>query len=541
MSNGLSSKMLTILVMLISTAIVLDKAYGLYIDAFFRLSLSSEYIYLLPLSMTVMAVFILTFLKKGEITGVNIIRLIIFISFVSISILLYVVSDNIIEYMFELKTLSIIFFIWSLLSLVFNSKSILLGFLLPLTLLLLIPLPHYILSKISMMYTSGVSANTVVLMNTVIDYSPTNVVIKFIDYMGLQKTYEISLIGINCITIVLIIAPIIGYIVSYVKASITDKLLITIAALWIASVIVLLGDSLRILLAVFIGKWNYRIGELLIQQISSIPHIALALLIPIYLVTKKSLVQTSSRRNTIVSETINKRWVISIVIMIMIAIAYPIITSTILHEISGPTVVLKEFPRYLKEHIIAEYNISYSKSTPYPIIRANKLFNVSYILISYRGYNLTGYIERAHVQDSFVQWPLSIMAQGYRVIDKWVEICNVSITYILISRSDHYLLLAYTVYAYPLDPQNTSNIIYARASLFAEVNLENYRETASVIKDLLNSVDLLELETEKYSTSYFDIVEYVASVSILLSIIALILMNSNKLLSYIVERIRRGG
>ena len=542
MNNRLSIKILTILVLLVSTAIVLDRAYSLYIDALFNLSLHSEYIYYLPLSMTVMAIFILTLLKKGGITGVNIIRLIVFISFLSISILLYVVSDNVIEYVFELKALSIIFFIWSLLSLVFNSRSILLGFLLPLTLLFLIPIPHYILLKISMIYTGAVSANTIALMNTVVDYSSSNVVLRFIDHMGLQRTYEISFIGINCLTIVFIIAPIIGYIISYIKASRTEKLLIFIAALCISSAIVLLSDSLRILLAVFIGKWSYEAGELLVQQISSIPCIVLALLIPIYLVMRRPLEKTRSKEDTIVSETVNKRWIISIVLMVMIAIAYPITTSTLLHEVSvSSTAVLREFPQYLSDHIIAVYNTSCSELTPSQDIRANGLSNIEYVLIDYRGYDLRGYIEKAYEPGSFIPWPLSIMVQGYLIVDRWIEIGNVSVTYMLVSRSGHYLLLAYTIYAYPLNPQNMSNIIYTRVSLFTEVDLENYKEIASAIKDLLNNVDLLESETMQSTTNYLDIVGYLASISILLSIITLVLMNSNKLLSYLVKCIRRGG
>ena len=86
-----------------------------------------------------------------------------------------------------------------------------------------------------------------------------------------------------------------------------------------------------------------------------------------------------------------------------------------------------------------------------------------------------------------------------------------------------------------------SNIIYTRVSLFTEVDLENYREIASAIKDLLNNVDLLETETIQSTTNYLDIVEYLASISILLGIITLVLMNSNKLLSYLVKHIRRGG
>jgi len=542
LNNRLSIKILTISILLVSTAIVLDRAYSLYVDALFKLSLHNEYMYYLPLSMTVMAVFILMLLKKCGITGVNIIRLIVFISFLSISILLYVVSDNVIEYVFELKTLSIIFFIWSLLSLVFNSRSILLGFLLPLTLLLLIPIPHYILLKISMVYTGAVSADTIALMNTVIDYSSNNIVLGFIDNMGLQRTYEISFIGINCLTIVFIIAPIIGYIVSYIKASRTEKLLIFIAALCISSAIVLLSDSLRILLAVFIGKWNYEAGELLVQQISSIPCIVLALLIPVYLVMGRPLERASSKEDTIVSETVNKRWIVSIVLMVMIAIAYPVTTSTLLHEVSASTTaVLQEFPHYLSDHIIAIYNTSCPELTPSLDIGANGLSSIEYVLIDYRGYDLRGFIEKAYRPESFMSWPLSIMVQGYLIVDKWIEIGNISVTYMLVSRSGHYLLLAYTVYAYPLNPRNMSNMIYTRVSLFTEVDLENYREIALAIKDLLNNVNLLGSETMQSTTNYLDIVGYLASISILLGIITLILMNSNKLFSYLVKRIRRGG
>ncbi len=542
MNNGLSIKILTMLLLLVSTVTILARAYPHYVDALFKLSHHSVYMYYLPLSMIVMAVFILTLLYKGEITGVNIIRLIIFISFLSISILLYVVSYNAIKYVFELKTLSIIFFIWSLLSLAFNSRSILLGLLLPLTLLLLIPIPYPILLKISMLYTGAASASTMALMNTIIDYSTNNIVLRFIDHMGLERIYEISPIGINCITIVFIIAPIIGYMISYIKASKIEKLLLFITASWISSAIVLLSDSIRIFLAVFIGEWNYEVGELLTQQISSMPGIVLALLVPIHLIMRRPLERTRSQEDTIVSETVNKRWIISIILMVMTAVAYPIITSTILHEVSiSTTTVLQEFPHYISDHIVAVYNTTYSELGPVQDIGDNGSSSVECILINYRGYDLRGYIEEAYEPEGLIPWPLSTMVQGYLIVNSWIDIGNVSVTYMLLSRSDHNLLLAYTVYAYPLNPENMSNITYTRVSLFTEVELDNYGDVALAIRDLLNKVDLIETEVIQSRTNYLDIVGYVASISILLSIITLVVMNSNKLLSYLIKHFRRGG
>lgn len=541
MNNCLAIRILTLLILLSSIVIVLDKMYGIYIDSMFKIALQSDYVYYLPSSVILLALFILILSKGGGITGVNIIRQVLFILLFSISILLYIVSDTAINYILELKILSIIFLIWSLLSLVYYSKSILLSSLLLLMLLLLIPIPHHILFKTSMVYTDAVTAITVAVMNTAIHHSFDNVVLEFIDQVGLWRTYEIDFIGINSLTIIFVIAPIIGYIISYIRASRIEKILLFISVLWISSVIVLLGDSLRILLATFIGKWNYELGSLLIQQISSIPSITLAILTPIYLITRRPLVKQYPREDTIIGETVNRRWIISIVLIVMTAIAYPFITSNILHEVLLSNYsIIREFPHNLNDHIIAECDINSCEPFLDLDIGNNGLIRKECILIKYRGYNLRGYIEEAYEPENFMPWPIPIMIQGYLVINKWIEISNVSVTYMLISKSGHYLLLAYTTYIYSSNLHDASNNIYVRVTLFTEVNLDNYKEASLAIRELLNNVDLLESGNNRFTTNYLDIIGYLTFISMLLSIITLILINSNKLLSYIVKHTRRG-
>ncbi|RLG86475.1 MAG: hypothetical protein DRO15_06105, partial [Thermoprotei archaeon] len=387
-------KVITLLIIFLSLAIIVKHVYGDFMGFYFRLAMLSEYSYILLLLPIAIAVFIKVVLDRFQIVGANLVRVFTFTMFISISILLYTLANLVIGNIIEFITLSFIFLLWGILTLFLSSRSYVSAFLTMSIFLLLIPIPRSLINELLMTLTSIIAKIVSILTNSALSISTNYPVLSTIDNLGMVRSFEINPMSSGVITLTFIIAitPLIGYLVSRSTAPTTKKLGIGTVSILIAISAVLLGNITRLVLAILITKyWGYEIGLIISHYTLSVICIAIAITISIYLCTKlpSKSVDTEVERGIV---KIDIRWVVSVILAMLITIIYPyasLITlqSTIMSNVS-PVISL---PNFFNESIIVNTDIP---NTSIP--KLNELMKASIVksfTLNHKGCEFSGYLE----------------------------------------------------------------------------------------------------------------------------------------------------
>ena len=520
-------KVITLLIIFLSLAIIVKHVYGDFMGFYFRLAMLSEYSYILLLLPIAIAVFIKVVLDRFQIVGANLVRVFTFTMFISISILLYTLANLVIGNVIEFITLSFIFLLWGILTLFLSSRSYVSAFLTMSIFLLLIPIPRSLINELLMTLTSIIAKIVSILTNSALSISTNYPVLSTIDNLGMVRSFEINPMSSGVITLTFIIAitPLIGYLVSRSTAPTTKKLGIGTVSILIAISAVLLGNITRLVLAILITKyWGYEIGLIISHYTLSVICIAIAITISIYLCTKlpSKSVDTEVERGIV---KIDIRWVVSVILAMLITIIYPyasLITlqSTIMSNVS-PVISL---PNFFNESIIVNTDIP---NTSIP--KLNELMKASIVksfTLNHKGCEFSGYLEIDEDPTKFSNWYIYLTLQGYRITGYWSEISNVTINYILLSKGSENMLIGYTIYNYPTEMKNA---VFARVSLLTSVNSEkNCKYVASIIRSLLNNV---EVSNGFKVTNSLEYVILAINMSIVINLILMILSMVGKRLS----------
>ena len=528
--NNKFIKIVTLLIIFTSLAIIMKNIYGDFINFYSRLIMLSEYSYLLLLLPITLVVFIKVILEKFQIIGISLIRVFTFIMLISISLLLYTLANLVIVNTFEFIALSFIFLLWGVLVLFLSSKSFISGLLTMSMLLLLIPIPRSLINELLTVSTSFIARVVSILTNSAIHTSTNYFVLSTIDNLGIVRLFEINpkSSGVITLTFVIGIIPVIGYLVSRSNVSNIKKLGVGIASILIAISIVLLGNITRLVLAILITRyWGYGIGLIISHSVLSIVCIVIAIATSIYVCTKLPTKSIGAKTGEGITR-VDVKWIISIILIMLITIIYPYISHLISQSviISNTSPVLS-LPKFLNESIIIDTEAIPDTSIP----RLDKLLKTSIIksfTLNHKDWEFLGYLEIDEDLTKFSNWYIYLTLQGYRITRYWSEISNVTINYILLSRESENILIGYTIYNY-LTRMNST--VFARVSLLTSVSTEkNYKYITSTMRSLFNNV---EVSNGFKITNSLEYVILAINISIVVNLILMILSIIGKYLSNI--------
>ncbi len=125
-----------------------------------------------------------------------------------------------------------------------------------------------------------------------------------------------------------------------------------------------------------------------------------------------------------------------------------------------------------------------SFEVPQPLVgEALGALRLEYVSVSYHGVKAMGYVEVAESPARFHSWYVCLPAQGYRILEHWsVSEGNLTVDYILASRTGRTLLLAYTI----VPIKTNAGKLYVKVSLFTPTRASDPYYKASVLGDLLS-------------------------------------------------------
>ncbi|MEM1541158.1 MAG: archaeosortase/exosortase family protein [Ignisphaera sp.] len=518
-------KIVVLILVAIALAATLYIAYRDYLYVYIRLMLTEDYSYLVVALPIAVGVFLKVILDRFSIEGINVFRAVTSVMFLSTAITFYVIGETVTEMYIELKTLSIVFLLWSFLALFLRSRKLMTGILSMMLLLILIPIPRPIADGLSSFLTEIVARTAAHITSTKLTESNGIIVLITKDSTGIERSFEIAPIcsGIVSFLSVLSIAPLVIYLSSKSSTSIRRKAMYTTLSIVSAILTVFLGNISRLVLIILVTRTiGFEEALKFFHYTPSILYVAIATALSLYIISKISKEKAVVKPYTISYMKPSIAFSGSIALLLFIAIVFNVLApaaSTVTLAQTTPSVI--SLPKLLENPttiVLNSTDIFLFKDVPEPRLgTALGIPIIRSIAFMYNNTIFLGYIEVADVPTKFHGWYVCVTLQGYRIHRSWTELGNITINHMLISKSGNMMLLSYAIYRYILQEGTT----YIRLSIMTPISNE-YSEQLQMARDILGNVRSIEISRSR-TTYVLDLSMIITNTSVVIGFMLLIL------------------
>ncbi|MEM1683982.1 MAG: archaeosortase/exosortase family protein [Ignisphaera sp.] len=525
-------KIVVLILVAIALATTLYMAYRDYLYAYIRLMFTEDYSYLVVALPIAIGVFLKLVLDRFSIEGINVFRAVSSIMFLSTAITFYVIGEAVTEVHIELKTLSIVFLLWSFLALFLRSRKLVMGILSMMLLLVLVPIPRPIMDGLSSFFTDIVARTVAHITSAKLIESNGMIVLITKDPTGIERSFEIAPIcsGIVSFLSLLSIAPLVIYLSSTSSASIRKRAMYTTLSIVSAILIVFIGNISRLVLIIVVTRTiGFEKALKFFHYTPSILYVVIATALSLYIISKLSRQKAVVKPYTVSYIKPSIAFSGSIAFLLFIAIVFNVLApmaSTVTLAQTTPSVI--SLPKLLENPttiVLNSTDIFLFKDVPEP--RLGTVLGIPIIRSIAFMYNNTlflGYIEVADVPTKFHGWYVCVTLQGYRIHRSWTELGNITINHMLISKSGNMMLLSYTIYRYILQEGTT----YIRLSIMTPVS-DDYSEQVQMARDILGNVRSIEIPRSR-TTYVLDLSMTITNISVVIGFALLILHHLGKYL-----------
>ncbi len=539
-------KAVTAAIITASVLAVVAAAYSDCLRVYAELMKLEEYSYLVVLAPLVLGVFTKLVIDEFSVAGLNVPRFFASLMFTSVSILTYVLGDVVTEYSVEFKVLSLVFFVWAAAALFLMPEKALPGVLAMLSLLLLVPVPRAVLDYVSAHLTSAVADLAAWFTGASLIESAGRVVLAVRDVGGVMRFFEVSLVcsGVVSLTSTLAVAPLVSYLIYTSVASRARKLAALATSLAAAAATVFVGNLLRLVAVVLATRyWSYEAALTVFHQVPSLIYVAVAVALAVYICSKlpRARIQRGAPTKVRVSAP-TVAWVASVAVLALITASFIAVVAPVAQGSAGGAVpAAVSLAEFLKEPALKVFNATGAEllsDVPSPYLsEALGVPAIRKVALRYGSYTFTGYVEVAEVPSRFHGWYVCLTLQGYRIIKSWSEVGNVTVNYLLLSKSGGYFLLGYSIYKYLL--QGIAGATYVRVSLITPVTPGSYGDVAAAMSSLLRSIGESGSATGEPLSKVLDYVMVAANAVVLASIALITISVSKTYIMKLINAIRR--
>ena len=448
---------------------------------------------------------------------------------ISSSLTFYVLSGVVPNLEIHFKVLSVVLFVWALTASLFGRES-LKAMLFPLaSLLLIVPVPKYVLDVASI-HLARVDAYMVSLLtNAQIASLPGNrVVLEVPTVQGGVAGIEVvaTCSGITSMSSLIAIAPLLIYAVGPASSRLRRAAGIA-AGLLVGSGVSFLGNVLRLAIVVYVTKY-WGLGKAL-QFFHTVPSLVYASVAALAAFAISSRVAGS--RAAVVAKPRVERGVeaqeVSGVLGVFVVVAVAAALLASLAPAVASRGVYTSVTLYSYDYVIgntsrilirgSEASVVYERPVP-ALMRALGSSLVKEIGVKFGDRVYGGYVEFAETPLRFHGWWVCLTYQGYEVLKTWDEkVGDRVLTFTLYaSRGGGRYLLAYRVYPIPVIFGGREDVGYLRLSLFTDVRgdyVDEVEELKEVFSGLVTLGSTKSSETALQVLVVSDIVLSVATVT----------------------------
>ena len=399
---------------------------------------------------------------------------------ISSSLTFYVLSGVVPNLEIHFKVLSVVLFVWALTASLFGRES-LKAMLLPLaTLLLIVPVPKYVLDVVSI-HLARVDALEVPTVQGGV--------------AGIEVVATCS--GITSMSSLIAIAPLLIYAVGPASSRLRRAAGIA-AGLLVGSGVSFLGNVLRLAIVVYVTKY-WGLGKALqfFHTVPSLVYASVAALAAFAISSRVAGSRAAAVAKPRVERGVEAREVSGVLgVFVVVAVAVALLASLVPAVASRG--VYTSVTLYSYDYVIgntsrilargSEASVVYERPVP-ALMRALGSSLVKEIGVKFRDRVYGGYVEFAETPLRFHGWWVCLTYQGYEVLKTWDEkVGDRVLTFTLYaSRGGGRYLLAYRVYPIPVVFGGREDVGYLRLSLFTDVR-GDYVDEVEGLKEVFSGL-----------------------------------------------------
>ncbi len=478
--------MIVLVAALLSVASTL---YPSYIYDYVALVNTEDYAYLVVLVPVVFWLLIVLILKHAEPSSPNAYSAVSAALSLVLSLSLYALARLSPPYALQLGILSLAAFGWAMMSLLFRFKTFLASVSSLLLLAALTPLPSEFVYSMSVPLTVFSTKLTAFVTGAELIETRAYLLLRISDASGVVRTFYVAptCAGIVSILSILSLTPFLVY-HAMSSVSVRKRRLITLAkAVTVGLAIVLAGNLLRLMSVVLITRYvSYSLALDLFHSLPSILYASIAAAAAVMIILKLP------RPRGLINIVRRGVSVLSVILVLTASIAYPFTAEYVANSITAettPTVSLERLLQSPASIVLNLTNASVLYDVPHPIVgEMIGALSVRSIVVSYAGKRFSGYLEIAETPSRFHGWQVCLTAQGYSIIESWVETRNATVNIIVAARGTKTLVLGYAVYKLETTAEGRTSQTYVRVSLMAMTARSNALSIAAKITDFLNEL-----------------------------------------------------
>ncbi len=453
-----------------------ETSYREFFESIIRLAQSEEHSYIIVSFFTVFAVLYLSTRYIGFSYGFRPSKTVFATALLVLSMAIYSIARVDLVHRVQLMGLSFTCIFIALLLLIYEPSTLGEAVVL-LTPLLLIPLPSATLDILTPVLSRYIGRLAGVVTGVRIIEAPGFTQLEVVSASGetVRLSVETACTGIVTVSSILAITPLLVYIVSFSVDRPVRKILVSIVSLFIALLIGLTGNFIRVLIVVYAtmrlgAEQAYR----LFHYSPSLIYSVLSVLVAFHLIKKYLKFKTHWSRSLQVNLALKVTWerVAGVLLLaIIIAGSVSVILRIINTSSNVPSVVVNV--NSIKDYL--EKPEGYLSTSRVNFINARYdlfLTRVLGALATYRvvaismGEIYSGYIEVVDTPARLHTWEFCLTLQGYFVKASWSSsIEGIRVNFISIERGDWRGVLAYTIIPIIIRTLSGEYTIYTRVSL----------------------------------------------------------------------------
>lgn len=453
-----------------------ESSYREFFESIIRLAQSEEHSYIIVSFFTVLAVLYLSARYIGFSYGFRPSKTVFAGALLVLSVAIYSLARVDLVYRVQLMGLSFTCIFIALLLLVYEPNTLSEAVVL-LTPLLLIPLPGSALDFLTPVLSRYVGRLAGAITGARVIEAPGFTQLEVMSASGetVRLSVEAACTGIVTASSILAITPLLVYIVSFSVNRPVKKLLVSVVSLFIALLIGLTGNLVRVLIVVYA---TMRLGAeqayTLFHYSPSLIYSVLSVLAAFHLVKKYLKFKTYWSRSLQVDLILKATWerVAGVLLLVIVIAGFVSVILGIINTSTGiPSVVVNvsSVKEYLEkpEVYLSTSRVNFTNAR-YDLF----LTRVLGALATYRviarsmGETYSGYIEVVDTPARLHTWELCLTLQGYFVKASWSSsVEGVKVNFISIERGDWRGVLAYTIIPVTVKTPSGEYTVYTRVSL----------------------------------------------------------------------------
>lgn len=467
--------------------------YGFYIIDYINLMFHEEYTYLLILLPLVIYTGTKLYIRHSyPLTRISIENVVSSSVALSVAITMYALTQMNPPDVIQYAMLSIIFLTWSLVAVSTKFTKWWMPLVMIIYLLSIVPLPLGTIQGVAVSLTPIVARLAAYIGGASVIETRLYTALEITDSSGNTMYFRIAPVcsGVTSLLAMFSIMPLLLYIVVESNAGIKQKIKYTMLSIVSAAFIVFIGNVLRLASIIWIAKnYGYDVAIGAFHSLPSLIYVFIATIISIMLISRLLTNHTSRENKQYVLRELSPVPILAALLIGLVFIGLIGVMNSFVSQ-SIPEISIEKLLENPAAIVFNESDTVLVRDLPVPSIgEALGALDARIINVYYKGVPFSGYVEVAENPARFHGWHICLTSQGYDVSKSWVETFgDITINYILVSKNGRRMLLAYSLYKYPVTLMGKSTIIYVRVSLFTAGN--DLDHVQNLVREILSSIGI---------------------------------------------------